>query len=113
MKNKLGYDESLDCFGIHGVGSGLGVLLLVFFIRDSWMADVAQAAGGSWTAIDQLGIQLMGMAVTIVLAASVTYILCVVIEKILGFRIDEEGELQGLGYSLHREHGYGLVNDRR
>ena len=41
VKNKLGYDDALDCFGIHGVGSGLGVMLLSFFIRDSWMTNAA------------------------------------------------------------------------
>ncbi len=53
-KNKFGYDDSLDCFGIHGVGSGLGVLLLCFFIRESWMKDAAATDGdGTWTAINQ------------------------------------------------------------
>jgi len=41
LKMKLGYDDALDCFGIHGVGSGLGVLLLSFFIRDSWLASAS------------------------------------------------------------------------
>ena len=53
MKAKLGYDDSLDCFGIHGVGSGLGVLLLSFFIRESWMADASAAIGTRWTSFDQ------------------------------------------------------------
>ena len=45
MKGRLGYDDSLDCFGIHAVGSGLGVILLTFFIRKSWMLAAAKAAG--------------------------------------------------------------------
>ncbi|MCD6526621.1 MAG: ammonium transporter [Desulfuromonas sp.] len=110
LKMKLGYDDSLDCFGIHGVGSGLGVLLLCFFIRDSWMADAAAAAGGSWTAFDQLGVQLVGMGVTITLAVVVTYVLCVLVEKTIGFRIDEQMELEGLDQTLHGEKGYGLTN---
>jgi len=110
VKMKLGYDDSLDCFGIHGVGSGLGVLLLSFFIRDSWMADAAQAAGGSWSAFSQLGVQLVGMGATIALAGIVTYVLCVVIEKTIGFRIDAQSEAEGLDQSLHGENGYGLVN---
>ena len=108
-KMKIGYDDSLDCFGIHGVGSGLGVLLLSFFIRDSWMAKASIAAGRTWTAFDQLGVQLQGMAVTIALAAIATIIICVVVEKTVGFRIDEQGELEGLDKSLHGESGYGLV----
>ncbi|BCS98190.1 ammonium transporter [Desulfoluna limicola] len=109
LKTKLGYDDSLDCFGIHGVGSGLGVLMLSFFIRDSWMADASAAAGKTWTAFDQLLVQLTGMGATIALAASVTLVLCVAIEKTIGFRIDEESEMIGLDQTLHGETGYGLT----
>jgi Amt family ammonium transporter len=110
MKMWLGYDDSLDCFGIHAVGSGLGVLLLSFFIRDSWMARAALAAGGSWSSWNQLGIQLSGMGATIALAATATFVIYFVVEKTVGFRIDESKELTGLDRSLHSEHGYGLVN---
>lgn len=110
LKNRLGYDDALDCFGIHGVGSGLGVLLLSFFIRDSWMADAAAAAaGGGWSQWDQLGIQALGMGATIGLAAAGTLVICVVVEKTLGFRLSPEEELAGLDYSLHGETGYGLT----
>jgi Amt family ammonium transporter len=110
MKNKLGYDDSLDCFGIHGVGSGLGVLLLSFFIRDSWMANASVAADRTWTAFDQLLIQLQGMGVTIVLAASGTYVICQIVERTVGFRIDEQGEIMGLDQSLHGESGYEIAH---
>ena len=110
MKSKLGYDDSLDCFGIHGVGSGLGVLLLCFFVRESWMKDAASTAGGSWTVINQLIVQLTGMGATIALAAIGTVVIYFVVEKTVGFRIDEQSELEGLDQSLHGEHGYGLVH---
>ncbi|MDH4322445.1 MAG: ammonia channel protein, partial [Desulfobulbaceae bacterium] len=110
MKMKLGYDDSLDCFGIHGVGSGLGVLLLSFFLRPSWLADAAAAAGGSWTALDQFQVQLFGMGVTIALSAVATIIICLLVEKTVGFRIDEQSEITGLDYSLHGERGYGLIH---
>ncbi|OGQ88334.1 MAG: ammonia channel protein [Deltaproteobacteria bacterium RIFOXYD12_FULL_56_24] len=110
MKIRLGYDDSLDCFGIHGIGSGLGVILLSFFIRDSWLAKASAAAGRSWTAIDQLQVQLLGMGVTIALAASVTLLICVVVEKTVGFRIDQQKEIEGLDQSLHGESGYGMVD---
>ncbi len=109
LKLKLGYDDSLDCFGIHGVGSGLGVLLLSFFIRESWMQSAAEKAGGSWTAFDQLKIQVMGMGATIALAAFATIVICFVVEKTVGFRIDEQSEYEGLDQSLHGESGYGLI----
>jgi ammonium transporter, Amt family len=107
-KLKLGYDDSLDCFGIHGVGSGLGVLLLSFFIRDSWMAAARENIAG-WSSWDQLLVQLKGMGVTIALAAVGTLIICLLIEKSIGFRIDEQGEYDGLDKSLHSENGYGLI----
>ena len=110
MKVKFGYDDSLDCFGIHGVGSGLGVLLLCFFIRDSWMESAATAAGGSWSVFDQLGVQLVGMGVTIALAVTGTYLICVLIDKTIGFRIDEQSEAEGLDQALHGEKGYGLTD---
>jgi len=105
-KNRFGHDDSLDCFGIHGVGSGLGVILLPFFLRSGWMA--AQPA--TWSVGHQFVVQLTGMGVTIVLAGIMTYLLCVVIEKTLGFRIDEAREKAGLDSSLHGESGYGLIN---
>jgi Amt family ammonium transporter len=110
VKVRMGYDDSLDCFGIHGVGSGLGVLMLSFFIRDSWMSSASLAAGGSWTVWNQLIIQLKGMGGAILIAAFGTALLYFFVEKTVGFRISEEGEQEGLDKSLHSEHGYGLVN---
>lgn len=110
MKMKLGYDDSLDCFGIHGVGSGLGVILLSFFIRASWMDSAAAAAGGSWTVWNQLRVQLMGMGATIALAAVGTAVIYFIVEKSVGFRIDEQMEIEGLDRSLHSETGYGLAH---
>jgi len=57
-KEKLGFDDTLDAFGIHGVGGIVGAILLTFFIRDSWMEEAAVAAGGSWTVWQQLGVQV-------------------------------------------------------
>ncbi|MBU2539045.1 MAG: ammonium transporter [Proteobacteria bacterium] len=110
MKMRLGYDDSLDCFGIHGVGSGLGVLLLSFFIRDSWMEKASAAAGRTWTAFDQLQVQLLGMGVTIALAAIATLLICWIVEKTVGFRIDAQGEMEGLDKCLHGESGYGMAD---
>jgi ammonium transporter, Amt family len=108
-KPKFGYDDSLDCFGIHGIGSGTGVLLLCFFIRDSWMEKAVQAAG-TWTLWNQLAVQLTGLGVTIALAGTGTAILYFIVEKTVGFRVDLQKEIEGLDQSLHGEHGYGLVH---
>jgi Amt family ammonium transporter len=109
-KSKIGYDDSLDCFGIHGIGSLLGVLLLSFFIRDSWMLNAAAVAGKSWSVWEQLLIQMKGVGATIALATIGTLVICFLVEKTVGFRLDEQRELTGLDQSLHGEHGYGLVN---
>jgi len=109
-KARFGYDDSLDCFGIHGIGSGSGVLMLSFFIRDSWMNNAAGAAAdGTWSAWNQLVIQVIGLASTIAIAVIGTLIICFVVDKTVKFRLDEERENAGLDYSLHGEHGYGLV----
>jgi Amt family ammonium transporter len=113
LKGKLGYDDTLDCFGIHGVGSGLGVLLLSFFIRDSWMANAAAASPNGWTALNQFIVQLTGMGATIGLSVVATFIICIIVEKTVGFRLDEQKEHEGLDYSLHGESGYGLTRSDR
>ena len=84
-KDAFGYDDSLDCFGIHGIGSGLGVLLLVFFIRPSWMQSAAENIAG-WSAFDQLWIQVQGMGATIALAAVGTAIIYFLVEKNSGIQ---------------------------
>jgi Amt family ammonium transporter len=105
-KGKFGYDDSLDCFGIHGVGSGLGVILLVFFLRKGWVAQQAEG----WTVMGQLKTQLIGMGATIALAGIVTLGICYIVEKWVGFRLPPDKEKGGLDHELHGEHGYGLLN---
>ncbi len=108
-KAKFGYDDSLDCFGIHGVGSSLGILLLPFFIRASWMADASASAGRIWTSFDQFLVQIKGWGVTVILALIATWIICIIVEKTVGFRLDKDKEMAGMDHSLHAEHGYGML----
>jgi len=110
IKSRLGYDDTLDVFGIHGVAGIVGALLLTPFIRESWLAAAATAAGGSWTAWQQLGVQVTGVLATAVYAAIVSLILFVLVQKTLGLRLKDEGEMAGLDLALHGEHGYGLLN---
>lgn len=109
LKMRFNYDDSLDCFGIHGVGSGMGVLVLSFFIRDSWMASASEAAGRTWTCWDQLWIQAKGMGATVLLSVTMTLLICWLVQKTLGFRIHEEGEVLGLDQALHGERGYDFT----
>ena len=110
IKSKLGYDDSLDAFGVHGVGGIVGALSLVFFIRQAWMAEAAAKVGGSWTLWQQLGVQATAVGVTILYAGVVSFILLFLVEKTIGLRINEDDEMSGLDHSMHGEHGYGLIN---
>ena len=107
LKDKLGYDDSLDAFGIHGVGGITGALFLTFFIRKSWMADAAAAAGGSWSIWQQFAVQLLAVLIAIGYAAILTLLLILLVQKTVGFRASEENEMAGLD---HGEHGYGMLN---
>ena len=103
LKNRLGYDDTLDVFGIHGMAGIGGAILLTFFIRDGDMpADRSISS--------QLGVQLLGVVATILYAGIVSIVLLVLVNKTLGLRIDETSEMAGLDHSLHGEHGYGLLN---
>ena len=110
IKNRVGYDDSLDAFGIHGVGGIVGAIFLTFFIRKSWMEEAAQAAGGSWSVMQQLGVQLVAVLVAVVYAAVLTLVILIIVNKVIGLRTSNAQEMQGLDFSLHGEHGYGMVN---
>jgi Amt family ammonium transporter len=112
VKNKMGYDDSLDAFGIHGVGGMVGSLLLVFFIRKSWMASAETAAGGSWSLWQQLGVQATAVGIAIAYAALGTLLIIFLVNKVIGFRASTEAEMQGLDYYYHGEQGYGMLNPR-
>jgi Amt family ammonium transporter len=110
LKNKLGYDDSLDAFGIHGIGGIVGALLLTFFIRPSWMHDAAVAAGGKWTIWNQFGVQTLAVSIAIVYAALMTFIIIFILNKFIKFKSSEDDEMAGLDRSYHGERGYGMLN---
>jgi Amt family ammonium transporter len=110
LKTKIGYDDTLDVFGIHGVAGIVGAIGLTFFIRPSWMVEAAAKVGGTWTIWQQLGVQLTAVGITVGYAVVVTAVLVFIIDKIMGFRIHERAEMVGLDSACHGEHGYGLLN---
>ena len=109
LKGRLGYDDSLDAFGVHGVGGITGAILLSFFIRKSWMADAAVAAGGSWTVWNQLVVQLAAVVIAILYAAAITMVILIFVKKTVGLRAQEHCEMAGLDHSFHGERGYGML----
>lgn len=110
MKNRIGYDDSLDAFGIHGIGGVVGAIFLTFFIRQSWMDGAAMAAGGTWTVMQQLGVQVIAVLVAIAYAALMTLVILFLITKVVGLRMKTKDEMAGMDFSIHGENGYGMVN---
>jgi Amt family ammonium transporter len=110
FKNRLGYDDSLDAFGIHGIGGIAGAIFLTFFIRSSWMEEAAAAAGGSWSVMQQLGVQIAAVLIAIVYAGLLTLVILYVIDKLIGMKSSPESEMAGLDSAYHGEDGYGMLN---
>jgi Amt family ammonium transporter len=110
LKNRLKYDDSLDAFGIHGVGGIIGALFLTFFIRPSWMQDARLAANGDWALLNQLGVQALAVLITIFYAAGMTFLIVFTLNKIMKFKSSEDDEMAGLDRSYHGERGYGMLN---
>jgi Amt family ammonium transporter len=92
LKHVLGYDDSLDAFGVHGIGGIVGALLTGVFVSK----EISGAEGS-------LLIQLVGVGVTVVYGFSASYIILQVIDKTIGLRVTEEQEREGLDISLHGE----------
>jgi Amt family ammonium transporter len=109
FKNKLGYDDTLDAFGIHGVGGIVGAIFLTFFIRDSWMTDASNLVAG-WDTMKQLGVQALAVLIAIAYSAFGTWIILVILNRTTGIRSTAEGEMKGLDNYYHGERGYGMIN---
>ena len=105
IKQMLGYDDSLDAFGVHGVGGFLGAILTGIFAT----TEVNPAAvngvfyGGSWHLV---GAQIAAASVAIVLSVVASYVLLKAIDLTVGLRVEESVELTGLDLAAHGEEGY-------
>ena len=104
LKSKWGFDDTLDAFGIHGVGGIVGAIFLTFFIRSSWLEAVGRT---TW---QQLGVQALAVGIAIAYAAILTLIIVFIIDKTFGLRAKDTEEMQGLDSSYHGESGYGMLN---
>ncbi|QXH35701.1 ammonium transporter [Pseudomonas muyukensis] len=103
LKRKLGYDDSLDAFGVHGIGGIVGALLTGVF--------AAPALGGFGAVTDiaaQFWIQAKGVIFTVVYTAIVTYLILKVLDLVMGLRVSDEEESVGLDLAQHNERGYNL-----
>jgi len=109
LKNRLGVDDSLDVFPVHGVGGMLGLLMAGIFCSPSLglfsgngFSDGIDGIGG------QLGVQLTGIVATFVYTAVISWILLRAVNVFVPLRVDQEDETAGLDIVLHDERGYDL-----
>ncbi len=102
LKSKLGYDDSLDAFGVHGIGGIVGALLTGIFS--------ATVLGGSEDIMigSQLWAQFLSIVITIVWSGVLSFIILKIVDAIVGLRVEEDDERMGLDLSQHNERGYNL-----
>ena len=106
VKRALGYDDSLDVFGVHCVGGIVGAILTGVFAFPS--------VGGVWsptegaTIASQVWIQTKGVLFTLVYTGVLSFILLKIVDMLVGLRVSQEQEEEGLDLSLHDERGYNL-----
>ncbi|HOW61111.1 MAG TPA: ammonium transporter [Candidatus Contendobacter sp.] len=105
LKRALGYDDSLDVFGVHAVGGIVGAILT------GLCADVALGGKGlaeGMTIASQLWAQFKGVAFTVVYSGVLSFVILKIVDAVVGLRVTEEEETQGLDIALHDERGYNL-----
>jgi len=103
VKHKLGYDDSLDAFGVHGIGGILGALLTGFLATPAIQSSYSGLFYGN---PKQLYIQLIATVVTIVFSGVMTFIIFKIVDKTVGIRATEKEEIAGLDITQHSEMAY-------
>jgi Amt family ammonium transporter len=108
VKVKFGYDDSLDAFGVHGVGGIWGALA-----TGLWATKTVNGAGADGLLYGNPGlllIQLKAVVVTVVYSLVVSYVLLKIIDKLIGLRVSDQEERIGLDLTQHREAGYTMLD---
>lgn len=103
VKHKLGYDDSLDAFGVHGVGGIIGALLTGFLATPAIQSSYSGLFYGN---PKQLWIQMIATVTTIVFSGVMTFILFKIVDKTVGIRANQKEEIAGLDISQHNEMAY-------
>jgi ammonium transporter, Amt family len=114
VKKRFGYDDSLDAFGVHGVGGTVGALLTGVFATSA-VNSIFKDSGGNTLPVglidgnaSQLVNQLIAVALTVSISVVATIIILKVVDLLIGVRVDEETELRGLDLSQHSEEAYNM-----
>ena len=102
VKHKFGYDDSLDVFGIHGIGGIIGAVLTGVFSA----AAFGGVKGDDYAMMSQLWVQIEGVVITIVWSGVVSYIAYKLVDMTIGLRVDSDTERQGLDLISHGEQAY-------
>lgn len=107
IKGKLGYDDSLDAFGVHGVGGAVGTIATGFFAEKA--VNAAGADGLLFGNAHQLGVQLLSLIVTVAFAAIMTFIIFKIVDALIGMRVEENNEIVGLDLTQQSEAAYTVI----
>jgi Amt family ammonium transporter len=108
LKGRFGYDDTLDAFGVHGVGGSLGTILLGVFAAKSWNSGGADGLLAGNAAF--LGKQLLAVLVSVVFSAAGTLVILKLVDATVGLRVTADEEREGLDINLHGEEGYSIGN---
>jgi Amt family ammonium transporter len=103
IKIALGYDDSLDVFGVHGVGGFVGTVLAGVFAAGVFGGNQGDLAIGS-----QVATQLIAAVITVVYTFAVSWVILKAVDALVGLRVADEDEVTGLDTTLHAEAGYDL-----
>ena len=104
IKRALGYDDSLDVFGVHAVGGIIGALLTGVFCAP-WLGGAGFGVEAK-TIGAQLSVQVLGILATLIYTGIVSFIVLKILDVIMGLRVSDEQETEGLDLALHDEKGY-------
>ena len=106
IKRVLKIDDSLDVFPVHGVGGALGCLLTAVFYSNSFGG--LQSADEVYSISSQFGVQAIGVVATVVWCAVITFFILKLVDMMVGLRVKEDEETEGLDIVLHNERGYNI-----
>ena len=106
LKGRLNYDDTLDAFGVHGVGGAVGTTLLGVFAAKAWNSGGADGllAGG----VGFFGKQVLAVVVSVAFSALGTLVLLKLVDRLVGLRVTGDEEREGLDINLHGEEGYAI-----